>query len=477
MFGKGVPPLPLMSSPGLYQQQSLKQVIGPQMQQSLQILQAAALELRQIIQQEMAINPVIEVEASEAPMEDLGQEDPDDDIRALTKLDEEWREYYAQSRTQASRPTSDDEERHRFMMDSITAQTTLQEHLLGQLSLAGVDDPAIREHCEFIIGSIDDDGFLHTKIEELSLRHGVPIEELQKAKKIVQSFDPAGIGAEDLRECLLLQLERSGKRNSLAYRIVDHHLDDLAHKRWTALAKKLAAPPDQVTKAVDQITSLDPRPAQAFAVSNNHYVTPDIMIERTSAGYVPVMNESDLPHLRISNAYKDLLAQPSTAPEARSFIREKIRGAKFLIRSVAQRQQTIQKIAAEIIRHQSEFLDHGPSHLKPLNMATVAGVVGVHETTVSRAIAGKYMKTPHGVFELKYFFTSGVRNNEGEDVSNTAVKTAIAEIIKSEPPHKPYSDEHLVKQLAKRSIKVARRTVAKYREAMGVLPSHLRKTA
>jgi len=466
-----------MSSTGLHQHQSLKQVIGPQMQQSLQILQAAALELRQIIQQEMAVNPVIEVEAPEAPLEEAIKEDPEDDIRALTKLDEEWREYYAQSRVQASRRTAEDEERHRFMMDSITAQTTLQEHLLSQLSLADVRDPKCREHCELIIGSIDDDGFLHTKLSDLSLRHGVPIAELQKAKEIVQTFEPAGIGAEDLRECLLLQLERSGRKNSLAHRIVDHHLDDLAHKRWTALARKLAAPPDQVTKAVELITALDPRPAQGFAVMDNHYVTPDIVIERTSTGYVPVMNETDLPHLRISNAYKDLLARPGTTSEARTYIREKIRGAKFLIRSVAQRQQTIQKIAAEIIRHQSDFLDRGPSHLKPLNMATVATAVGVHETTVSRAIAGKFISTPHGVFALKYFFTSGVRNSEGEDVSNTAVKTAIAEIIKTESPQKPWSDEHLVKELAQRSIKVARRTVAKYREAMGVLPSHLRKSA
>jgi RNA polymerase sigma-54 factor len=466
-----------MPSPGLYQQQSLKQVIGPQMQQSLQILQAAALELRQIIQQEMAVNPVIEVDTSESSLDESITKDPEDDVKALTKLDEEWREYYAQSRSQVSRRTAEDEERHRFLMDSITAQTTLQEHLLEQLNLAGVTDPKLREHCEFIIGSIDDDGLLHTKLDELSLRHGVPVNELRDAKKIVQGFEPAGICAEDLRECLLLQLERAGKKNSLAYRIVDHHLDDLAHKRWTALARKLAAPPELVTKAVEHITSLDPRPAQAFAVMNNHYVTPDIRLERTRDGYVPLMNERDLPHLRISNAYKDLLAQPGTTAEARSYIREKIRGAKFLIRSVAQRQQTIQKIAAEIVRHQSDFLDHGPSHLKPLNMATVAAAVGVHETTVSRAIAGKYMATPHGVVELKYFFTSGVRNDEGEDVSNTAVKTAIAEIIKNEPPNKPWSDEHLVKQLAARSIKVARRTVAKYREAMGVLPSHLRKTA
>ena len=465
-----------MSSQGLFQHQALKQVIGPQMQQSLQILQAPALELQQIVQLEININPVLEVDTPEVSLEQAAPEEPDD-IKALTKLDEEWREYYAQQRTQSTPRTSDDDERRRFVMDSIVAQTTLQEHLLSQLNLADLKDPALTEQCEFIIGNIDDDGFLHTKIEELSLRHGLPIDMLQQAKAIVQSFDPAGVAAEDLRECLLLQLERQGRRNSLAHRIVDHHLDDLAHKRYAVLAKKLAAPADQISKAVETIATLDPRPAQGFAQMRNHYVTPDIHIEYSNGEYVPIMNNSDLPQLRISNTYKDLLSQPETTNEARSYIREKIRAGKFLIRSIAQRQQTIQRIAAEILKHQREFIENGPSHLKPLNMATVAEAVGVHETTVSRAIAGKYMSTPHGVFELKYFFTTGVKTEGGDDVSNTAVKNAMSEIIKTEPSQKPYSDEQLVKLLNDRGIKVARRTVAKYREAMGVLPSHLRKSA
>ncbi len=466
-----------MSSQGLYQTQSQKQVIGPQMQQSLQILQVPALELQQLIQAELSLNPVLEVESFEVSLEQTAPEDPDADIRDLSRLDEEWREYYSQMRAQTSPRTAEDDERHRFMMDSIVAQTTLQEHLLNQLNLSNLNDRKVREMCEFIIGNIDDDGFLHTSVEELSLQHGVPIDQLQGAKAIVQSLDPAGVGAENLRECLLLQLERSGRKASLAHRIIDHHLEDLAHKRYTLLSKRLAAPPEQISKAVEVIASLDPRPAQGFTQSRNHYVTPDIHVERHNGGYVPVMNNSDLPQLRISNAYKDLLAQPDTGGEARSYIREKIRGAKFLIRSIAQRQQTIQRIATEILSHQREFFDKGPSQLKPLNMATVAEAVGVHETTVSRAIAGKYMATPHGVFELKYFFTSGVRTEDGNDVSNTAVKNAISEIIKCEPAQKPYSDEQLVKQLNGRGIKVARRTVAKYREAMGVLPSHLRKSA
>jgi RNA polymerase sigma-54 factor len=466
-----------MSSQGLYQSQSLKQVIGPQMQQSLQILQAPALELQQIIQQELSVNPVLEVESPEISLEETRIEDPDSDITALSRLDEEWREYYAQQRSQTAPRTSEDDERHRSLMDSIVAQTTLQEHLMSQLNLADVRDPKLRERCEFIIGNIDDDGFLHTKLEDLSMTHGIAIEDLEQARRIVQSFEPVGVGAQDLRECLMIQLERTGRRASMAHRIVDHHLDDLAHRRYTLLAKKLAAPAEQIAAAVDVISALDPRPAQGFAQTNNPYVTPDIQIERMNGSFIPVMNERDLPHLRISNAYKDLLSNEDTANEARSYIREKIRGAKFLIRSIAQRQQTIHRIAQEIVQHQREFFEHGPSHLKPLNMATVAEAVGVHETTVSRAIAGKYMRTSYGVFDLKYFFTSGVKSESGDDVSNTAVKNAMSELLKTEPSHKPYSDEQLVKLLLEKGIKVARRTVAKYREAMGVLPSHLRKSA
>jgi RNA polymerase sigma-54 factor len=218
-----------MSSQGLFQTQSLKQVIGPQMQQSLQILQAPALELQQIIQQELAVNPVLEVESTDVSLEQTAPEDPEADIRELSRLDEEWREYYAQQRSQVAPRTAEDDERHRFQMESITAETTLQEHLLSQLSLSDVSDPKMREMCEFIIGNIDEDGLLHTNLEEMSLRHALPVEELKQAKSLVQSFEPAGVAAENLRECLLLQLERQGRKSSLAYRIIDHHLEDLAH--------------------------------------------------------------------------------------------------------------------------------------------------------------------------------------------------------------------------------------------------------
>ncbi len=471
-----------MSTQGLYQTQTQKLSIGPQMQQSLQILQAPTLELRQIIQQEIEINPVLELDAPEVSLDDAVPDDPDeaprerDELDILSQMDEEWREYWAQSRLQNSARTSEDQERWQFLMDSIVTPTTLQEHLLGQLRTAGIEDANLLANVEFLIGNLDDRGFLSQSVEDLSLQHAVPVDDLHAAKAVLTGFDPVGVGAEDLRECLLVQLERLGKTHSLAHRLVEQHLEDLAGKRYPILARKLGVPLEQISRAADFISTLDPRPASRFSQGGNTYVSPDIIVERQGGEWLPVMNNDELPHLRLSNAYKDMLSQSGSSSEVRNYIREKLRSGKFLIRSIHQRQQTIHKIAVRILAHQQEFLDKGTSHLRPLNMAQVAEEVGVHETTVSRAIAGKYMATPHGVYELKFFFSHGVKTESGEDLSNTSVKNAIADLVKTEPKHKPLSDDKLAKLLDKQGIKVARRTVAKYREALGILPSHLRKS-
>jgi len=466
-----------MADFGLYQTQTQKLAIGPQMQQSLHILQAPTMELRQLIQQEISVNPVLEMEQPEVSLDATIPEDPEGDreLEHLSQLDEEWRDYWSQNRTTNSRDRSADEERWRYMMDSITVAVTLQEHLMEQLRMSTTDE-TIRERAEFLIGNLNDDGFLHSTLEDLSLSHGIPVDELETAKALLIRFDPIGVGAIDLRESLLIQMERLGKKQSLAYRLVEHHLDDLANKRYPQLAKKMAVPIEQISRAADFIGTLDPRPASRFAVSENNYVTPDIVVEKQSGEWTAVMNNDDLPHLRISNAYKDMLADPGAKGEVRDYIRDKIRGGKFLIRSIHQRQNTIHKIATEILKHQPEFLDKGSAFLRPLNMAQVADAVGVHETTVSRAIAGKYMATPMGVFELRYFFTQGLKTESGEDLSNTSVKNAIAEIIAGESQRKPLSDDKITKMLNDKGIKVARRTVAKYREALNILPSHLRKS-
>lgn len=454
-----------------------QQTIAPQMQQSLQMLQTPTLELRHLVQQELVANPTLEEESVEISLEEASTPDEDEEFEKefaeLSQLDEEWREYMAQSRV--SSPKRDDaDEKHQFVMDSIVEPITLQEHLLGQLSTSDVDAD-LREVCEMLIGNIDDSGFLQVDIEELSMDMGIPIEDLEDARAQIQSFDPVGVGAVDLRDCLLIQLERLGKHHSLEYRIVDHHLDDLARKRYPQIAKKLSVSPEQITKAAEFIGSLDPHPGSRFGTDNNTYVTPDVTVERVGTEWVVSMNNEQIPRLRISNAYKDMMSNGS-GKDARVYIRDKIRAGKFLIKSIHQRQNTIQAIAEEIVKRQIEFLEHGTSKLKPMNMAQVADVVEVHETTVSRAVSGKYMQTPQGVFEMKYFFTTGYETEDGQSLSNTSVKGALADLVEKENSKKPLSDQALVKELEKMGIKIARRTVAKYREELNILPSHMRRS-
>jgi len=461
------------------QSQSLQQqqTIAPQMQQSLQLLQTPTLELRHLIQQELDTNPTLEDESLEVSIEETSSPDADEEFdkefAELSQMDEEWREYMAQARTAA--PGRDDaQERHQFTMDSIVTQATLQEHLLHQLSMSDAEGKA-RETASMLIGNIDDSGFLQVDLEDLCLDMGIPLPDLEAARELVQTFVPIGVGAENLRECLLIQLDRLGKSHSLEYRVVDGFLDELARKRYPQIAKKLSVSPEQITEAAEFIGTLDPHPGSRFSNDNtNSYVTPDVCVERIDGEWIVSLNNEQVPRLRISNAYKDLMAKNSK--EARGYIREKIRAGKFLIKSIHQRQQTIESIAKEIVTRQIDFFEDGPSRLKPMNMAQIAEVVEVHETTVSRAVSGKYMETPHGVFEMKYFFTSGYETESGESMSNRQVKQALADLVAEEDPKKPWSDANLVIELEKQGTKIARRTVAKYREALNILPSHMRRS-
>lgn len=472
-----------MSGVSLTQSQRLAQtqVLSPQMQQSLNVLQAPTLELRHLVYQELAQNPTLETESSEVSLEEAGLEQAerddefDEEFSRLSQMDDEWREYLSQSRTRGPR-TAEDEERRQFLFDSLTAPESLADHLEAQL----VGEPLsaeVRADVARLIGYLDERGFLATPLREIVFEEGVPIGRLRAAKEVLQGLEPAGVGAESLQECLLLQLARQGRADSLEYRLVSGHLEDLARRRLPDLARKLKVSVDRISQAAEVIGSLNPRPAQDFAVSGpNQYVQPDMVVEKQNGGYVVVLNQEAVPRLRISNTYKDLMARSGTGDEVRGYIRERIRSGKFFIQSIEQRQQTIRKIAEEIVARQREFLEHGPSHLKPMNMAQLAEVVGVHETTVSRAVNGKYLRTPQGVYELRYFFTTGLETESGESMSNVSVKAALQELVRQEDSSKPYSDDAIVKKLHEQGIKLARRTVAKYRDELGILPSHLRRT-
>jgi RNA polymerase sigma-54 factor len=453
----------------------LQQVLAPQLQQSLQILQAATLELKNIVQQELQTNPVLEEDASLQETEDRSSDEADfqEEFEKLAKLDEEWRDYMAQNVSYSAR-SQEDEERRQFFLDSLANQETLQQHLLDQLNTADVDAKK-RKAAELLIGNIDDIGFLSAPMDEIANLSGTPIEDLQPALELVQTFHPVGVGARDLKDCLLIQLRRLGKAQSLEYQIVDQHLDDLGRKRYPDIARRLGVTVDQVQKAANFIATLDPKPGQIFSPEPNTYVLPDVVVEKVGDEYVVSLTGDQIPHLRINKTYRDLMTQSRNGGEVRDYIREKIRSGKFLIKSIHQRQQTILNIAIEIVKRQGDFLDHGTAFLKPMTMVQIADAVGVHETTVSRAISGKYIATPQGVVEMKFFFTPGYQTNDGVALSNTSVKETIADLVRNEDNRMPLSDKEIVEILSERGIPIARRTVAKYRAELNILPSNLRK--
>jgi RNA polymerase sigma-54 factor len=493
---------------GLQLSQRLTQslVLAPQLQQSLALLQAPTLELKALVEQELQQNPVLE-EAPAAVIEQQDKElaDPDrperadpaeppadmnidpateknaaepvDDFQAefdrLVQLDQEWRDHFAQTNF-PTRASAEEEEKRQFMFDSLVASTSLQEILLEQTresSLPQEQWPV----AEMLIGNIDEYGYLKATIDELTVSTGVPAEKILEVLKVIQSFDPSGVGARDLRECLMLQLERSGQQESLEYRIVNEFMEALGKRRIPEIAKGTGTEVDEVQDALENIARLEPRPGRAYLSDNDQYILPEVFVQRSGDDFVVTTNNDHIPHLRISNTYKDLMAQSENSAEVRNYIREKIRAGKFLIKSLHQRQQTILNIAREIVNRQREFMAKGVAALKPLTMIQIAQVVGVHETTVSRAVSGKYMQTPQGIFEMKYFFTAGIQTTNGDGMSNTSVKDMIDDIFKNEDTSKPLSDQEVVRMLKEKGIEIARRTVAKYRTELNILPSNLRK--
>jgi len=467
------------------------------------------LELKALVEQELQQNPVLEeVSEQEMEMRDKAPNDegdtpevpdyaeppedvkfdsatersasdtePVDDFQAefekLVQMDQDWRDHFAAGNSPI-RVTTEDEEKRQFMFDSLTAETSLSQHLIEQVRDTKLSDEE-QAIAELIIGNIDDYGYLMTSVEELATATTLTPEKISEVLKVVQTFDPVGVGARDLRECLLIQLDRTKQHETLEYIIVRDYMDALGKRRIPEIARGTNHSLDDVQEALARIARLEPRPGRSFLTAVEQYVAPEVFVVRTGENFTVSTNDEQIPHLRISNVYKDLMSQGENDAEVKNYIREKIRAGKFLIKSLHQRQQTIANIGREIVKRQHDFMDKGIAHLKPMKMAQVAEVVGVHETTVSRAVSGKYIETPQGVFEMKFFFTAGLQTSTGNDVSNTSVKDMIAEIFKTENTTRPLSDQEVVKMLTEKGITIARRTVAKYRDELGILPSNLRK--
>lgn len=455
------------------------------MRQSLEILQAPLQELQQLIAHELELNPTIEmiepdherveVESEHSQeLDDVSEREFDEEYEMLARLDEDSRESFQHNEI-IQRPGADADAKQQFKMESITAVHTLQQHLNEQLSLSALT-PAEQQIGEMLIGSLDDDGFLNLSLEELAESIGVDLEVVEDVLDEIQSFDPVGIASRNLEECLMQQLSRAGKRGTLEARLISGNLPDLARHRYAELARKLGVSEEEIREAAKRISMLDPRPGRQLSAADAVYVIPEVFVKKINGRWRVRTNDKELPRIRINKQYREMMENPATSKEARRYIRDKVRGGSFLMKSMEQRQDTLKMIAVEVVKHQEAFLEEGVSQLKPLTMSEIAEKIGMHETTVSRAVNNKYMQTPRGTYELKYFFTPGYASaGGGEAVSNKSIKEAIRQLVDNEPPSKPLSDQAIVRALDGQGFKVARRTITKYRDELHILPSHLRK--
>ena len=479
-----------MSSQGFKQLQKQTQslVLAPQLRNSLKILQAPAFELRTSILEELNANPLLE----ELPIESISIDDHRDlpnenereaneeldfnseDFSVLDKMNEDMREYYAQENTGQSNSVKDDERRNYFM-NSLTESLSLQQHLVSQAELTDCSDKE-SQALLYLIGCLDDNGYLTESISNIALAAHIPYGTVLSASEILKSFEPAGIGTEDMRDCLATQLELRGRGDGLAAKIIREHFDLLVRRRVPELKRKTGASNEDIQVAIEEISTLEPAPGKRFSPDSNSIIEPDVTVYQNEYDeWQVVLNSDYIPRLRISNTYKEMLAKGMLSKQEKDFMLERMRSGKFLINSIEQRQHTIERITREILKFQNEFFEVGVAKLRPLTMNTIADTVGVHETTVSRAIANKYIRTPHGVFAFKYFFTPGYKSGNGESISNKTIKDMISHIIDEEKPAKPFSDQSIVDKLKAKDIKIARRTVAKYREELGILPTNLRR--
>lgn len=464
-----------MAGPALSQNLSQTQTLAPQMRQSLEILQANTLELSQLLRQQIEVNPTLEDFTENDSLEDIEFDEPDEDNfdDHHDTYDDDLRDLaIMEGRALGSNP--DSEERREFLYNSLVAPESLASHLTHQIEESALNEN-LRLACMALIGSLDGRGFFTEPPEEIGARLEIPGDLVKEALSLLHTLDPPGIAARNLQDSLLLQLERLGLADSLEHRIVSDHLDGLARKQYPQIARAMKVTVESIARAADHIAALDPSPGAIFDGTRNPVISADARIAWDEGQWVAQSTNENLPRLRISDSYKDML---SSTPDkkVRSYLRDQIRDGRVLIRALDQRQDTIIAITSEIIRHQPDFLEKGPRHLRPLTMNDVADTIGVHPTTVSRAVAGKYVETPHGIIEMRKFFATGYHTASGADVSNAGVRQAIQDIVNNENPLKPMSDSAIEKALKAQGIKVARRTVAKYREQLNILPSHLRKT-
>jgi RNA polymerase sigma-54 factor len=473
--------------------QSQRVVMTPLLQQAIQLLQLSTLELQEVVQKELLENPMLEEVTPDTPetpdgaaaatnetpaptVEPITPETPPTTERQTDELPFDFTAVMsAADDDHEERSLVSQEDREDLPFENVVrTQVSLADHLEEQLRFAS-EDATVRRIAAEIIGNLDEDGYLRAELTEIAQRCSASAEDVAKALELVQGFDPPGVAARSIQECLLLQLKRDPLPDPVSVEIIEVYFDDLSRRRYQDIARAMKLPVDRIMESVEEIMGLEPKPGRRFGGNDSRYIVPDVFVYKLGSEYTIVLNEDGIPRLRVNALYRSLLRGAGSGDEAKQYVEQKLRSALWLIKSVDQRQRTLRKVTQSIVKFQREFLDRGLAHLRPLSLRDVGEDIGMHESTISRVTTNKYVETPQGLFELKFFFHSGIASGDGEMVSSVSVKKMIQDILAGEDPAKPQSDQEVAQALQKRGLTIARRTVAKYREELGILPSHQRR--
>jgi RNA polymerase sigma-54 factor len=471
--------LPIHQKLGLSTRLSQRLILTPSLQQAIKLLPLTTLELAEVLEQEVMENPLLEevpvqeVAAEEVAQEEAKEEQERTDPLKDIEIEKFFEDYFDDGAARRSRPSEVPEMPP--IENTLTESPDLYDHLLWQLHMS-VSDELTVEIAEAIIHNLDEDGMLRASLEEIANMGPYPPEEVQKALTVVQALDPPGVAARDLTECLRLQLKILGLEGSPADVMVRDYLKQLQSHQYPEIGRQMGLTPEEVSHHLEIIRHLDPKPGSKYCPDRSTYILPDVFVVKEGDEYKIVLNDDGLPKLRISPTYRRMLDEKDAgSEETRNYVKDKLRSALWLLKSVDQRQRTIYKVAESIVRHQRAFLDHGITQLRPLVLRDVATDIGMHESTVSRVVANKYMHTPRGVYELRFFFHSGITSTMGEAISSVTIKDRIRKMIDNEDTAHPLSDSRIAEVLEADGLPLARRTVAKYREELRIPPSNLRK--
>lgn len=462
-------------------EQTQKLTMTPELIQAIRILQFNTQELDSYVQDQLLNNPVLEQDAAAGDSADGGENSAaeQESVSSADREEIDWKEYLKEKQyddiSYRQWEYKDPEEKENSYEQYVSSDVTLPEHLMFQLQFASLGSGS-RRIGAYIIESLDENGYMTLTAEEIAKACGVSEQKVEDVLDVIHTFDPVGVGARNLSECLGIQLEYRGGMTEPIRRVLNDYLEDLAANRLAYIAKELGMPVIEIQDMADIIKGLEPKPGRQFAGgSETRYIVPDVLVERVDGEYIVTVNDSSSPKLMVSSYYEKLLSEAEKDSKLSQYLSDRFNSAVWLIRSIDQRKQTIRSVVSAVVKYQQDFFEYGPKHLKTLTLKQIADEVGIHESTVSRSINGKYMQSPRGVFEIKYFFSGGVQGDRGEGISSRSIKDMIREIIGRENPKSPCSDQQIVKMLEAKGIVISRRTVAKYRDEMNILSSSKRR--